>query len=178
MARPVKHVDDRLDVPGPRRKSFLPKRTSDPDRFGRFAEGFARRMGTANFIFGMTMFIIFWVILNVILGERLAPDYYPFILLNLFFSVQASYASPLILLATNRQEARDRISLDADRQTAAQFRADMEFLSREIASLRMRMGDMATRDFIRSELRALLDELDRREIENQPMADHEDHGDH
>ena len=165
MARPSKQVDDRLDTPGPRRRGFRPRQKSDPDRFGRFAEAFARRMGTANFIFGMTVFIIFWVILNVSLGERLAPDYYPFILLNLFFSVQASYASPLILLATNRQEARDRITLEADRKQAAQFRADMEFLSREIASLRMRLGEMATRDFIRSELRDLLDELDRREVE-------------
>ena len=164
MARPLKHVDDRLDTPGPRRRSFLPKQKADPDRFGRFAEAFARRMGTATFIFAMTMFIIFWVVLNILLGRKYAPDYYPFILLNLFFSVQASYASPLILLATNRQEARDRISLDADRKQAAQFRADMEFLSREIASVRMRLGEVATRDFIRSELRGMLDELDRREV--------------
>ncbi|MDR2973515.1 MAG: DUF1003 domain-containing protein [Propionibacteriaceae bacterium] len=166
MARPLKNVDDRLDTPGPRRRGFLPKQRADPDRFGRFAEAFARRMGTANFIFGMTMFIIFWVVLNLILGQRLAPDYYPFILLNLFFSVQASYASPLILLATNRQEARDRISLEADRKQAAQSKADMEYLAREIAGLRMRMGDMASRDFIRSELRSMLDELDQRESAN------------
>ncbi|MDR2929984.1 MAG: DUF1003 domain-containing protein [Propionibacteriaceae bacterium] len=169
MARQRQHVDNRLDTPGPRRRSFLARPRTDPDRFGRFAEAFARRMGTANFIFGMTVFIIFWVILNMVLGQKLAPDYYPFILLNLFFSVQASYASPLILLATNRQEARDRISLEADRKQAAQSKADMEYLAREIASLRMRMGDMATRDFIRSELRSMLNELDRREVAAQDI---------
>ncbi|MDR2895905.1 MAG: DUF1003 domain-containing protein [Propionibacteriaceae bacterium] len=163
MARPLKSIDNRLDTPAPRRRGRRPRGQTDPDRFGRFAEGFARKMGTANFIFGMTLFIIFWVVLNMVLGRAWAPDYYPFILLNLFFSVQASYASPLILLATNRQEARDRISTEADRKQAAQSRADMEYLAREIASLRMRMGDLATRDFIRSELRDLLDELDQRE---------------
>jgi len=125
-------------------------------------------MGTANFIFAMTLFIIVWIIINTLLGKSLAPDYYPFILLNLFFSVQASYASPLILLATNRQEARDRISTEADRKQAAQSKADMDYLSREIASLRQRVGEMATRDFIRSELRSMLDELDQREAAAAP----------
>jgi uncharacterized membrane protein len=93
--------------------------------------------------------------------------------LNLFFSTQASYAAPLILLAQNRQEARDRVTLEQDRQQAAQSRADMDFLAREIAGLRMSVGELATRDFVRSELRAelraILDELD----ENQPRAESE-----
>ncbi|MDR1808480.1 MAG: DUF1003 domain-containing protein [Propionibacteriaceae bacterium] len=167
MARPRTHVDERLDTPGLRRRSLLPKPKADPDRFGRFAEGFARSMGTANFIFWMTLFIIVWIGLNAILVKTngTAPDPWPFIFLTLLLSLQASYASPLILLAANRQEARDRIAMDADRKQAAQSRADMDYLAREIASLRTRMGEMATRDFIRSELRDLLEELDRREVE-------------
>jgi len=86
-------------------------------------------------------------------------DPFPFIFLTLLLSLQASYAAPLILLAQNRQEARDRVSLEHDREVSAQSRADMDFLAREIASLRMRMNDVATRDFIRSELRELLEEL-------------------
>jgi len=166
MARPRTHVDERLDTPGLRRRSLLPKPKADPDRFGRFAEAFARSMGTANFIFWMSLFIVFWIVLNVVLGiDHEAPDPWPFIFLTLLLSVQASYASPLILLATNRQEARDRIAMEADRKQAAQSRADMDFLAREIATLRTRMGEMATRDFIRSELRDLLEELDRRDAE-------------
>jgi uncharacterized membrane protein len=107
----------------------------------------------------MTVFVIAWVLLNTVLLIFKPWDPYPFILLNLFFSTQASYAAPLILLAQNRQEARDRVSIEHDREVAAQSRADMDFLAREIASLRMRMNDVATRDFIRSELRELLEEL-------------------
>jgi uncharacterized membrane protein len=162
MARPRTHVDERLDTPGLRRRSLLPKPKADPDRFGRFAEAFARSMGTANFLFWMSLFIIAWIVFNGVVGR---PDEYPFIFLTLLLSLQASYASPLILLATNRQEARDRIAMEADRKQAAQSRADMDYLAREIASLRTRMGEMATRDFIRSELRDLLEEIDRREVE-------------
>ncbi|GAA2110492.1 DUF1003 domain-containing protein [Microlunatus panaciterrae] len=125
----------------------------DRDAFGKFAEGFARFMGTARFLAYMTAFVIVWITCNVVGVFGLKWDPYPFILLNLFFSTQASYAAPLILLAQNRQEARDRVSLDADRAQAAQSRADMDFLAREIASLRMSVGDLATRDYIRSELR-------------------------
>ncbi|MDR0848012.1 MAG: DUF1003 domain-containing protein [Propionibacteriaceae bacterium] len=174
MARPRKHVDARLDTPAPRRWSFFRRqRSSDSDRFGRFAEGFARAMGTPVFLLWMTLFVIAWILANIILFNVLGRtwDPYPFILLNLFFSVQASYASPLILLATNRQEARDRITMEADRKQAAQSRADMEFLAREIASVRMRLGEMATRDFIRSELRTMLEELDRREEHDEVLSD-------
>ncbi|MDR0416375.1 MAG: DUF1003 domain-containing protein, partial [Propionibacteriaceae bacterium] len=171
MARPRKRVDDRLDTPGPRRRSFLPRPKADPDRFGRFAEAFARSMGTANFIFWMTLFVFVWIVLNVVGVFGFKWDPYPFILLNLFFSTQASYASPLILLATNRQEARDRIAMEADRKQTAQSRADMDFLAREIASLRSRLGDLATRDYLRSELRDLLEELDRREVADLGAAD-------
>jgi uncharacterized membrane protein len=135
----------------------VPTPKVDRDAFGKFAEGFARFMGTARFLAGMTVIIIIWVIWNVPFGPpRPQFDEYPFIFLTLMLSLQASYAAPLILLAQNRQEARDRIGIEQDRARAAQSRADMDFLAREIASLRMSVGELATRDFIRSELRAEL----------------------
>ncbi|MBA3528924.1 MAG: DUF1003 domain-containing protein [Propionibacteriaceae bacterium] len=164
MARPPERDLERLNTPGRRKRSLLPRRKWDRDAFGKFAEGFARFMGTAKFLAYMTGFVILWLAFNIIglFGFRWDP--YPFILLNLFFSTQASYAAPLILLAQNRQEARDRVALDQDRDQAAQSRADMEFLAREIASVRMSVGELATREYIRSELRAelraILAELD------------------
>lgn len=148
---------ENLSEPG--RRSHIPRVSMDADAFGAFAEGAARFMGTGKFIVYMTVFVIVWITLNVVglLGYKWDP--YPFILLNLFFSTQASYAAPLILLATNRQEVRDKLSLDEDRRLAAQSRADMDFLAREIASIRMNLGELATRDFVRSELRNELREL-------------------
>ena len=152
----------RLNTPG-RDRSWLPRFKMSPETFGDFAEAFARFMGTARFLIWMSLFIIAWVMWNTFStadGQTPGkPDPYPFIFLTLLLSLQASYAAPLILLAQNRQEARDRVSLETDRQVAAQSRADMDFLAREIASLRMRINDMPTRDFVRSELRDLLDEL-------------------
>jgi uncharacterized membrane protein len=156
---------DRLDIPGRRRSEWIPRMRMDQDAFGSFAESFARWMGTATFLIWMTFAIIAWVVWNVSLPG--APDPFPFLFLTLALSLQASYAAPLILLAQNRQEARDRVSLEHDREVSAQSRADMDFLAREIASLRMRMNDVATRDFIRSELRELLEELDNREPEEK-----------
>jgi uncharacterized membrane protein len=129
----------------------------DRDAFGKFAEGFARFMGTARFLAWMTVIIVLWVIWNAPIGPpRPRFDEYPFIFLTLILSLQASYAAPLILLAQNRTEARDRVALDRDRAQAAQSRADMDFLAREIASLRMSVGELATRDYLRSELRSEL----------------------
>ena len=164
MARPERGPG-RLNIPGRRRRSTLPTLKVDRDAFGRFAEGFARFMGTARFLAGMTVIIILWVIWNVPLGPpRPQFDEYPFIFLTLMLSLQASYAAPLILLAQNRQEARDRVGIEQDRARAAQSRADMDFLAREVASLRMSVGELATRDYLRSELRselrAVLAELD------------------
>jgi uncharacterized membrane protein len=156
---------ERLDIPGRSRTQWLPRLRMDRDAFGSFAESFARWMGTAQFLMWMTVLIIAWVVWNVVVPT--APDPFPFLFLTLALSLQASYAAPLILLAQNRQEARDRVSLEHDREVSAQSRADMDFLAREIASLRMRMNDIATRDFIRSELRELLEELDNREPEEQ-----------
>ncbi|HBX80922.1 MAG: DUF1003 domain-containing protein [Propionibacteriaceae bacterium] len=147
----------RLNTPG-RRPQFLPK--FEDDFFGRFSEAFARYMGTAKFLLWMTILIVAWVLWNAYAPNPWAPDRFPFLFLTLALSLQASYAAPLILLAQNRQEARDRVNLERDRRIAAQSKADMDFLAREIASLRMRMNDVATRDFIRSELRDLLSDLE------------------
>ncbi len=116
-------------------------------------------MGTARFLAYMTAFVIVWITINLVGIFGLHWDPYPFILLNLFFSTQASYAAPLILLAQNRQEARDRVQYEQDRDMSTRTRADMEFLAREVASLRFAMGEVATRDFLRSELRTLLSEI-------------------
>lgn len=155
---------ERLNTPGPLRRRLIPRLRVDNDSFGAFAEGFARFMGTARFLAWMTVIIVVWIVGNVLAGAENAPDYFPFIFLTLLLSLQASYAAPLILLAQNRQEARDRITAEADRRQAAQARADTDYLAREIASLRMSVGELATRDFIRNEirgeLRALLAELD------------------
>jgi uncharacterized membrane protein len=156
---------ERLDTPGRRRSEWIPRVRMDQDAFGSFAESFARWMGTATFLLWMTVAIITWILWNVFVPG--APDPFPFLFLTLALSLQASYAAPLILLAQNRQEARDRVSLEHDREVSAQSRADMDFLAREIASLRMRMNDIATRDFIRSELRELMEELDAREPEER-----------
>ena len=157
--------DQRLNTPGPRSRTVIPRLRYDRDAFGKFAEGFARFMGTARFLGGMTVVIIVWVLWNVPYGPaRPRFDEYPFIFLTLVLSLQASYAAPLILLAQNRQEARDRVALEADREQTAQSRADMDFLAREIAGLRMSVGELATRDFLRGqlrgELRAIIDELE------------------
>ncbi|QNP57554.1 DUF1003 domain-containing protein [Tessaracoccus defluvii] len=116
-------------------------------------------MGTATFLVYMTVFVVLWILFNVVGIFGFRWDAYPFILLNLFFSTQASYSAPLILLAQNRQERRDQVSFDEDRRIAAQSRADMDFLAREIAAIRMSLGELATRDFVRGELRNELRDL-------------------
>src|SRR4051812_45084925 len=116
-------------------------------------------MGTATFLIYMTAVVAFWLVWNVAAPESLRFDDYPFIFLTLILSLQASYAAPLILLAQNRQESRDRVVTEQDRQANARAHADMEFLAREVASLRMAVGEVATRDFLRSELRSLRDDL-------------------
>ena len=152
---------ERLDQPRDVRRTLFPRPRLDPDTIGRGAEKFARFMGTGRFLLYMTVFVIAWVALNVTAMWGLRWDPYPFILLNLFFSTQASYAAPLILLAQNRQDDRDRVALEQDRQRAERSLADTEYLAREIAALRIALGEVATRDFVRSELRDLLEELDR-----------------
>lgn len=158
----------RLDQPRVPGRFRLPR--WDADTFGRFAEAAARFMGTAQFIVVMTVVVILWVSVNLIGLAGLRWDPYPFILLNLFFSTQASYAAPLILLAQNRQDDRDRIQADADRRRAAAQKADTDYLAREIAALRIALSEVATRDFVRSELSRLIEEIDRRDPPNPVPA--------
>jgi len=180
VARPGRESSSRsrLDVPLDTRRKFVPRPSYDPDTFGSFAERFARFMGTAKFLIYMSLFVAAWLSWNWIAPDDMDWDAYPFIFLTLMLSLQASYAAPLILLAQNRQELRDRVVVEQDRRSNARGRADMEFLAREVASLRMAVGEVATRDYVRSELRALLNELDERaRADNaEPIGD-EDHSD-
>jgi len=153
-----------LDQPREARRTLFTAPQMDPDTFGRFAEKFARYMGTARFLVYMTVFVTVWVTVNVIGIFGYKWDIYPFIFLTLLLSLQASYAAPLILLAQNRQTDRDRVALEQDRASNDRNLADTEFLTREVASLRIALRDMATRDFLRSELRSQLDEMEQRGI--------------
>ncbi len=146
----------RLDVPRGAR-GFGDFLRLDPDAVGRFAEGIARFLGTGRYLAIQTIIVVVWIALNVF-AVRLRWDPYPFILLNLAFSTQAAYAAPLILLAQNRQADRDRVQAEEDRARAAQTRADTEYLARELAALRVAIGELATRDFIRGELNRLTEE--------------------
>ena len=158
--------DARLDRPKGLRSNLSSRFTGggsgNSDRFGRFSESFARAMGTTWFLFGLTVLVIIWLIWNSIMPVSLQfdPRMTNFTLLTLILSLQASYAAPLILLAQNRQDDRDRVQIEQDRQRAERNLADTEYLAREVVSLRLAMKDVATKDFIRGELRALLEELD------------------
>ena len=164
---------------------FFRRSSGSGDGFGRFAEATARFMGSPKFVLYMTIFVVAWISANLILAgisEKAAWDPYPFILLNLAFSTQASYSAPLIMLAQNRQDARDRVVAEQDRIRAERNLADTEYLAREIAGLRLALQDVATRDFVRSELRDMLEDL-RAEIaadaanasahEDETESDHE-----
>ncbi|QUR68525.1 DUF1003 domain-containing protein [Mycobacterium spongiae] len=126
----------------------------DPDAVGQFTESIARFFGTGRYLLLQTMVVVIWIALNMF-ALQLRWDPYPFILLNLAFSTQAAYAAPLILLAQNRQENRDRVALDEDRRRAAQTKADTEYLARELAALRLAIGEVPTRDYLRHELENL-----------------------
>ncbi|ASW53374.1 DUF1003 domain-containing protein [Plantactinospora sp. KBS50] len=163
----------RLDQPTQPRRIKLPR--FDPEAFGRWAEGTARYMGTANFIVWMTLVISIWLGWNTLAPSRLRFDPYTFTFLTLLLSLQASYAAPLILLAQNRQADRDRLAMEEDRRRAAMQKADTEYLTREIAALRIALGEVSTRDFVRSELSRLAEELDeqnrrRQRIERRQYA--------
>jgi uncharacterized membrane protein len=128
----------------------------DPDAFARFSERIARYLGTGRFLAVQTVIVVVWIAVNLA-AVRYRWDPYPFILLNLAFSTQAAYAAPLILLAQNRQDDRDRIALEEDRARAERTKADTEYLARELASLRLSVGEVVTRDFLRSELARLVE---------------------
>lgn len=157
MARSISTRNSGLDTPRESRRSIRPN--YDPEVFGRLSERFARFLGTARFLVYMSVFVLSWVLWNTLAPTNVRFDDYPFIFLTLILSLQASYAAPLILLAQNRQADRDRISLNEDRAQNLRSIADTEYLTRELASLRISLGEVATRDFLRSELEDLVKEL-------------------
>ncbi|MGV0835942.1 DUF1003 domain-containing protein [Mycolicibacterium thermoresistibile] len=148
----------------------------DVDAMGRFSERIARFLGTGRYLAAQTIIVVVWIALNI--GAFAWQwDPYPFILLNLAFSTQAAYAAPLILLAQNRQENRDRVALEEDRRRAEQTKADTEYLARELAALRLAIGEVATRDYLRRELddlREMIVEMQRRMGGDDAAADPSD----
>ena len=157
----------RLDSPKGLRAPLVPRFSGagGRDRMGRFSEAFARGMGTPWFLVGMTAFVTLWLVYNTVapIDAQFDPRALNFTLLTLILSLQASYAAPMILLAQNRQDDRDRVQIEQDRQRAERNLADTEYLAREVVALRLAVKDVVTRDQLRTELRALLDELDRRD---------------
>jgi uncharacterized membrane protein len=137
----------------------------DTDAFGRMSEATARFLGTGRYLVGQTVLVIGWIILNVIAGVK-HWDPYPFILLNLAFSTQAAYAAPLILLAQNRQDDRDRANIERDREVAARTQADTEYLARELASVRLALDDVVTRADLEESLERLAKLLADRPVTN------------
>ncbi|MEU0520041.1 DUF1003 domain-containing protein [Streptosporangium sp. NPDC006007] len=150
-------MTDRLDLP--RERGLRLRVHYDPEAFGQLSEQIARFLGTARFLVYMTVFVAVWVLWNVLAPVNLHFDPYPFIFLTLILSLQASYAAPLILLAQNRQDDRDRVQNELDRGAAERNQADVEYLSREIAALRIAVGEVTTRDYLRSELQRLQEDL-------------------
>ena len=158
-------TESRLDQPRGTRRAG-PR--YDTEAFGRFAETIARFIGTARFLVLQTGIVIAWIGWNVALPGPLRFDEFPFIFLTLALSLQAAYAAPLILLAQNRQTDRDRVNLDEDRIRTELIRAEIEYLARELASVRIALGEVATRDFIRSELEHHVELLRKEGEQNGP----------
>ncbi|MFF8917536.1 DUF1003 domain-containing protein [Streptomyces sp. NPDC015032] len=166
IARPPRY---RLDQPKAPRRRLVP--AYDPEAFGRLSERIARFLGTWRFIVWMTLFIFIWLLWNVFAPTAWRFDPYPFIFLTLMLSLQASYAAPLILLAQNRQADRDRVTYEQDRKQNERSIADTEYLTREIAALRIGLGEVTTRDWIRSELEDLVRGLDDRRAPHPAESD-------
>ena len=161
----------RLDQPRDlhRTRSLRPK--IDSEKFGQASENLARYFGTARYLVIQTAFVFVWILLNILqLTREIHWDPYPFILLNLAFSTQAAYAAPLILLAQNRQADRDRVQIEQDRDRDERSIANTEYLLREVAALRLAVNEVATRDYVRSELQALLKEMDDLRASSQNTA--------
>ena len=158
-------VVDPLQAPKGLSRGIRPRQSRD--RFGRFTELIARAMGTPWFLIGLTVFCVAWIVYNTFAPERFRFDKAElgFTALTLLLSLQASYAAPLILLAQNRQDDRDRVQFEQDRQRSERNLEDTEYLAREVVALRLLVRDMASKDFIRAELRALLEELDKRDAD-------------
>lgn len=147
----------RLDQPLERGRTLRP--SLDAEAAGRISERVARFLGSWRFVGWMTVVIALWVVWNVVAPSHLRSDPYPFLFLTLALSLQASYAAPLILLAQNRQADRDRVQFAEDRERTESLLATVDYLTRELAALRLALGEVATRDYVRGELRDLLDEV-------------------
>jgi uncharacterized membrane protein len=131
----------------------------DTDAFGQFSEAIARFLGTARYLVIQSIIVIVWVVVNVL---NIAPfDDYPFIFLTLILSLQASYAAPLILLAQNRQEDREREQVERDREMAMRTQADTEYLARELAGVRLALADIVTTADLRDHLEAINEALEK-----------------
>ena len=156
-------LPDRSDLSAPRGSTPRVGARYDADAFGRGSESIARFLGTGRFLAGQTVLVIGWIILNTIAFAH-HWDPYPFILLNLAFSTQAAYAAPLILLAQNRQDDRDRASIERDREVASRTQSDTEFLARELASVRLALADVVTTQ----DLGDRLDQLEKLITDSRP----------
>lgn len=152
---------ERLDQPKEDRGRRLPRVSLRSEGVARVAEGIARFTGTARFLIWLTLFVVVWLVWNTWGPEALRFDKAElgFTALTLMLSLQASFAAPLILLAQNRQDDRDRVTAEQDRIRAERNLADTEYLAREIAAIRIALGEVATRDYVRAELRDLLEEI-------------------
>lgn len=152
---------DDLERPIGQRGRLVSKIKIDSEKFGRASEGFARAMGTGQFLIWMTVFVTVWLTWNSVApeGMQFDPRGLNFTLLTMILSLQASYAAPLILLAQNRQADRDRVKTEQDRQRAERNLADTEYLAREVVALRLAMEDLATKDDVRDEVRDMMKEL-------------------
>ena len=155
---------DNLETPVKTRRGLLGRLNISQEGIGRVSEGFARAMGTGGFLLGMTLFVTIWLSWNTMAPESMQfdPRALNFTLLTLMLSLQASYAAPLILLAQNRQDDRDRVKFEQDRQRAERNLNDTEYLAREVAALRLAIEDIATKDFVQDEMQQLLKQIDSR----------------
>jgi uncharacterized membrane protein len=167
MSRISSRLAERADLSVPRTSPRMGARY-DADAFGRISEGVARFLGTGRFLVGQSVLVIAWIALNT-LGLIKHWDPYPFILLNLAFSTQAAYAAPLILLAQNRQDDRDRANIERDREVAARTQADTEFLARELAAVRLALADVVTTQDLEDSLSQLA-----KLIAGQPLPERPD----
>lgn len=170
----------RLDQPVEQRSALMPRPHYDPEAFGRMSERIARFLGTSRFLVYLTLFAAAWLSWNTFTPRDWQFDAQAthFTLLTLILSLQASYAAPLILLAQNRQTDRDRVSQEEDRAQNQRLQADVEYLSRELAAMRLSLGEVATRDFLRDQLRDLTEEVIARtgegSFDDQARQDRED----
>ena len=165
---------DRLDTPLETRRRFIRRPQLDEDASGKISESIARFLGTPRFIIYLTLFCLVWIAWNIWAPADMRFDKAAngFTALTLMLSLQASYAAPLILLAQNRQTDRDRVQAEQDRQRSERNLADTEFLAREMAALRIALSEVATRDFVRSELRNMLEDLAaERDVEKEHDGD-------